>query len=34
MPKINELYPLHGEYVNLEYPLPNGTKIKYSTEFI
>ena len=28
MPKIKELYPLHGEYVNLEYPLPNGNKVK------
>ena len=28
MPKIDELYPLHGEYVNLEYTLPNGEKIK------
>ena len=24
MPEVNDLYPLHGEYVNLEYPLPNG----------
>ncbi len=29
MPKIKELYPLHGEFVNLEYTLPNGEKIKY-----
>lgn len=29
MPKINELYPLHGEYVNLEYPLPSGGYIKF-----
>jgi len=28
MPEIKELNPLHGEYVNLEYPLPNGTKVK------
>ena len=28
MPTITELYPLHGAYVNLEYPLPNGTKAK------
>ena len=28
MPEIKELYPLNGEYVNLEYPLPNGNKIK------
>ena len=29
MPKIDELYPLHGEYVNLEYRLPNGEKVKF-----
>ena len=29
MPQINELYPLHGEYVNLEYTLPNGIKTKF-----
>ncbi len=29
MPKINELYALHGEYVNLEYTLPNNNKIKF-----
>ncbi len=28
MPKIEELYPLHGAFVNLEYPLPNGEKVK------
>ena len=28
MAKINELYPLNGEFVNLLYPLPNGDKIK------
>ncbi len=28
MPEIKELYPLHGEFVNLEYPLPNGFKTK------
>ena len=28
MTKINELYPLNGEFVNLLYPLPNGEKIK------
>jgi len=27
--KIDELYPLHGSYVNLEYMLPNGNKVKY-----
>ncbi|MBP5684620.1 MAG: DUF3795 domain-containing protein [Bacilli bacterium] len=29
MPKINELYPLHGDFVNMEYPLPNGKYIKF-----
>ena len=29
MPKIEELYPLHGEFVNMEYPLPNGNEIKF-----
>ena len=28
MPKIKELYPLHGEYVNMDYPLPSGKTIK------
>ncbi len=28
MPKIDELYPLYGEFVNLEYSLPNGKKTK------
>ena len=28
MPKIKELYPLNGSYVNLEYSLPNNSKIK------
>ena len=28
MPKITELYQLHGSFVNLEYPLPNGKSIK------
>ncbi len=28
MPKIKELYPLNGSFVNLEYPLPNGNKSK------
>ena len=28
MPKIKELYPLNGSFVNLEYPLPNNSKIK------
>ena len=28
MPKVTELYPLFGEMVNLDYPLPNGKKEK------
>ena len=28
LPKIEELYPLHGEYVNLEYQLPNKIKVR------
>ena len=28
MPIIKKLYPLHGEFVNLEYSLPNGEKVK------
>ena len=28
MPEIEELYPLHGEFVNMEYPLPNGEYVK------
>ena len=29
MPTIKELYPLRGEFVNLEYLLPNNSKIKF-----
>ena len=29
MGNIDDLYPLHGDFVNLEYPLPNGEKVKY-----
>ena len=29
MPKINELYPLNGSFVNIEYSLPNGKKAKF-----
>ena len=29
MPKIKELYPLQGDFVNLEYPLPNNNKTKF-----
>ena len=28
MPKINELNPLNGSFVNLSYPMPNGEYIK------
>ncbi len=28
MPKIKELIPLNGVFVNMEYPIPNGEKIK------
>ena len=28
MPKIEELHPLHGEYVNMEYRLPSGENVK------
>lgn len=28
MPKITDLFPLNGAFVNLEYPLPNGEKVK------
>ncbi len=29
MEKVTELYPLVGNFVNLEYPLPNGDKVKF-----
>ena len=29
MPKINELNPLNGAFVNLFYPLPNGQKVQF-----
>ena len=28
MPKINDLNPLNGSFVNLSYPMPNGENIK------
>ena len=28
MPKINDLNPLNGDFVNLSYPVPNGKDIK------
>ncbi len=32
MPNIEELYPLNGAFVNLEYQLPNGKKTKFLDE--
>ena len=29
MPKIHELYPLNGAFVNLEYLLPNKVRVKF-----
>lgn len=29
MPKVEKLSALVGAYVNLAYPLPNGTKVKF-----
>ena len=29
MSKIEELYPLKGDFVNLEYTIPNGIKVKF-----
>lgn len=29
MPKINQVYPLHGSFINLEYNLPNNKKQKF-----
>ena len=29
MPKISDLNPLNGSFVNLEYLLPNGKKVKF-----
>ena len=28
MPNIEDLYLLHGEFINMEYPLPNGKYVK------
>lgn len=28
MPKINELFPLNGAFVNLAYPMPSGNAVK------
>lgn len=32
MSKIDELYPLHGDFVNLEYILPNNQGIKFLSD--
>ncbi len=29
MEKVTELYPLAGNFVNLEYPLPNGNRVAF-----
>lgn len=29
MAKVNELYPLNGSFVNMEYTLPNNKKVKF-----
>ena len=29
MPKIDDLAPLNGAFVNLSYPMPNGTNVKF-----
>lgn len=29
MPKVEELYPLNGSFVNMEYTLPNNKKVKF-----
>lgn len=29
MPRIKELFPLNGAFVNLEYPLSNGSSVKF-----
>ena len=29
MPTVEDLFPLHGAFVNLEYPLPNGEKAHF-----
>ena len=28
MPKIEDLYPINGSYVNIAYPMPNGYEVK------
>lgn len=28
MPKISELFPLNGKFVNLAYPMPNGSAVR------
>ncbi len=29
MPEVNQLFPLNGAFVNLEYPLPNGNRVSF-----
>lgn len=29
MPRVTELYPLNGSFINLEYPLPSGQRVKF-----
>lgn len=29
MPEVTQLYPLKGEFINLEYPLPSGRIVKF-----
>ena len=29
LPKVTQLYELSAAYVNLEYPLPNGTRVRF-----
>lgn len=32
MEKVNDLYPLVGKYINLEYPLPSGGTVKFLSD--
>lgn len=29
LPEIKELFPMNGAYVNLKYPLPNGSSVRF-----
>lgn len=33
MPEVQELYALNGFFVNLAFPLPNGTTVKFLNDF-